>query len=560
MVKISMSNRSCMLLAVVCALSVLAVRVNAQELDKEVYVIRPYEPNLTEADKISFLPEITDVPAPPVAFNYAISPSRIQTSLAIDPINPARMVAVSLPKIYNSWLKLGLGNFLTPLAEFNISNVRSREFAYGAYLHHKSSRSNIVLANDDKAPGGYVHNNASLYGKRLYTNAVLDIDLHFQHRGFNYYGYNTEKFAGPPPEIDRDSVRQNTYLAGLKAGIASAYTDSSHLNYALQVGYDFFTDRQQNIENIVSVNTGIDKNLGGLQAGIKIGVDHFSLRSEIDTSANTIVRVNPWIGKRKTDWRFTLGFEAVSDITEISNFYLYPKVHLEIIIVDNVLVPFLGASGELLNSNYQQLTTENPFVIPGTRLKNASRNLIVYGGIKGSISNAIRFRADVNFSVNKDMHFFINDTVSTLENEFTTAYDDVDLVVYHGQLTVQPNNSMEFTLDGNFYDYNTVNLAKPWHKPEYDISLSALYRLRDKITINGDATLLGNRYTSNRFWPDGIQELEAVLDLNLKFQYHYSRMLTVFFDIYNISNRSYMTWNQYPSQRFNFMGGFTYKL
>jgi hypothetical protein len=273
-----------------------------------------------------------------------------------------------------------------------------------------------------------------------------------------------------------------------------------------------------------------------------------------------VIRINPWIGKRNNDWQFTLGLEAVSDITSISKYYLYPKAHLEIIIVEHVLVPFFGVSGELLNSNYQQLTTENPYVIPGTRLKNVSRNLVAYGGIKGSISNAVSFRADVNYSVNKDMHFYVNDRVSTLQNEFTAAYDDVDLVVYHGQLSVHPSTDLEINLEGRYFEYHMVNLEKPWHKPEYEFSLAAGYRLRDKITFSGDMTWLGPRYAYNTMWPEGLQELKPVIDLNLGFQYHYSKSLTVFFDLYNITNNSVLTWNQYPSQRFNFLGGFTYKL
>ncbi len=62
-----------------------------------------------------------------------------KTAFTPDLIKPAKTVATSLPKIYNSWLKVGLGNYATSLAELNMSNVRSKQYAYGLYLYHKSS-------------------------------------------------------------------------------------------------------------------------------------------------------------------------------------------------------------------------------------------------------------------------------------------------------------------------------------------------------------------------------------------------------------------------------------
>ena len=59
---------------------------------------------------------------------------------------------------------------------------------------------------------------------------------------------------------------------------------------------------------------------------------------------------------------------------------------------------------------------------------------------------------------------------------------------------------------------------------------------------------------------EGAVKIKPVFDANLGFKYHYSKVFTLFADLYNLTERSYMIWNQYPSQRFNFLFGFSYKL
>ncbi len=535
---------------------------DAQELDKEVYVIRAYEPSLANANKINFLPETEDITTATPEFNYSISHRPIPVTMELNPINPARMVAVTLPKIYNSWLKVGLGNHMTPLVAFNISNVRSKDFAFGAYLYHKSSHSNITLDNDDRVPGGYAKNNVNLYGKRTYNKAALSGNLLFEHHGFNYYGYNIYLFPSDPlPEMERDSIRQRTYLMDFNARLESTHENTYDMNYNGEFSVNYFFDRDNNREAMISTKAGVSKYFGELQGGIGFEVDYFNLNARQDTSSNTLVRVNPWIGKNSEDWRFVLGLQTVYDFSDISRFYLYPAVKLEITVVENVLVPFLGLSGSLKANNYQQLTKENAFITPGLRLKNTSTSLVAYGGIKGSISNAVRFRFDVNYSVNKNMHFFVNDTLLPLHNQFTAEYDDVDIIAYHGQLAVKPMASLEFLLEGNYYDYSMLNLEKPWYKPLYELDFSVLYNIRNRVTLDGEMILLGPRWMKIKMpYEEVVQKIEPAADFNLKVSYQYSKLLSVFIDLYNISNRSHILWNQFPSQQFNFIAGFTYKL
>ena len=103
--------------------------------------------------------------------------------------------------------------------------------------------------------------------------------------------------------------------------------------------------------------------------------------------------------------------------------------------------------------------------------------------------------------------------------------------------------------------------AKPWHKPDFKIGLDATCKLGSKFTIGAGINIIGNRWVRNyyaclRVW----KRSNRFCDVNINLNYNYSKVFTLFADLYNIAERSYMIWNQYPSQRFNFLFGFSYKL
>src|SRR4030043_927597 len=86
----------------------------AQEINKEVFVVKPHEPTLSDAIKISVMPVPEEVEPPIPSFSYKITPTPIETRFELTPIKPARMVTTTLQKIYKSYIKIGLGNYLTP--------------------------------------------------------------------------------------------------------------------------------------------------------------------------------------------------------------------------------------------------------------------------------------------------------------------------------------------------------------------------------------------------------------------------------------------------------------
>jgi hypothetical protein len=449
----------------------------AQEINKEVFVVRPYEPTLSDAVKISVMPVPQEAEIPVPSFTYKITPTPIETTFELTPLKPARLVTTALPKIYKSYIKIGLGNYLTPLVEFNISNLYSKEYSMGAYLYHKSSYSNLTLENLDKVPAGYSVTNIDLYGKKFFRDMALTGNLTLDHEGFNYYGYNVRLPFDTPPPMERSDIHQRALLLGAQAGIHSTFTDSSHLNYEAGIRYNYLSDHSEDRENILLINASFGKMIQTFMGGIDMHINYYKPNTRMDSIGNTQVSISPTISKRTHDWRFKVGFEGLYDQQEVSRFYIYPVGLLEFTVIEKIMVPFVGVGGQLETNHYQKILQDNHFITPGLKVKNTNHKFSAYGGVKGSITSQIAFRADVTYSAIDVMFFFVNDTTTvypnstdTIQNTFTVEYDDVDLIRYHGELAYEAPDAWNVRADFNYYSYSTLKQAKPWHKPQYDLT------------------------------------------------------------------------------------------
>jgi hypothetical protein len=242
--------------------------------------------------------------------------------------------------------------------------------------------------------------------------------------------------------------------------------------------------------------------------------------------------------------------------------YFYPQAELQFKVVENLLFFYLGVDGGLEINNYRKITTENPFVIPGLAVKNSDHNLKVYGGFLGSISNTTTFKIKASYSLIDDMYFFVNDTIGELRNQFHVEYDDVELKSVYGEVETKATDNLSLLLKGNYYGYTMSSQDKPWHKPSWDATFSALYNIRNKIILSADVYGEGKRYAKTYGLAGNpvTKKLDPLLDINLGFEYRYTKLLSGFLKFYNITSTRYARWNQYPSQQFFFMIGFTYSL
>ena len=127
-------------------------------------------------------------------------------------------------KLYKSYLKLGFGNYFSPLGELSISSERSRNRIIGFYAGHYSSFGKLKLENKDEVFAGYMDNYLTFYGTRLFRRFALSGNIDIDH--VRRYAYGYDSFNLLPPETDKDSLRIDYFMPSANINLYSTRLDS----------------------------------------------------------------------------------------------------------------------------------------------------------------------------------------------------------------------------------------------------------------------------------------------------------------------------------------------
>lgn len=561
-----------------------SAQVNKQEtgVKREVTLYNPYKPSLSEVRKMSFLPDMADTSKIKPEFHYAVSTKPFQPEYTISPIKAAALLPDPLPKLYKSYIKAGFGNHITPLGEISITNERSKKGAFGIYGRHLSTNDNIALQNSREVFGGYMDNDASLFGRKFFKKSTLEGSADFTQKVRYAYGYDP---LIPDYNPSKKDIKMNYYNIGGKISLSSANLDSTAFHYDFDLAYNYFHQS----EYLFQHNGGLDgimaKSFKGFYVGSGLSFKYYNNSDSIKTDPDFIVSLSPFLKKKTDQWNFKLGVQLLMDRN--SNPHIYPDVELGFTIVPSYLSFFSSLTGKLERNDPLKIISENPYLVSDQfpdfvpngllfRLPDTNHKLAVNTGLKGNTGIGGIYIISATYSIIEDMLFYSNlvfpDSVAprAMGNYFmplTDSQSDVKLLNLHAEMSGPLNDKISYHWKANINNYNTTQ-TYAWNKPGWDGQLGLKYNLRDKIIAGLELNATGKRKQivngdlrsiTAGYIPLTI-DMPVHFNLNLNAEYRYSKILSFWTRINNIAIDRYYEWAYYPSQRFLFMLGFTYSL
>ncbi len=565
-------------------------------LQREVRLYNPYKPTLSEAEKKNYMPDMKDTSVLRPVFSYVVSPSAFVPTYSITSIKPATIAPDPLTKLYKSYLTLGAGNYLTPLAEFSISSERSKTGMMALYAKHFSSNGKLKLDNDQDAFAGYMDNEMALYGKKFFNSSLLSGSVDFAQLTRFAYGYDT---MFTDYEAEKEDIRLRFMDVGTNVALSSLRSDSGSLIYDGRFGYNYFRQSsdlsQQNvnvsfeagkrIKALKSIGFGKGPRSSDFYAKVRAGYGLTILNKSIDDQARHIVTISPSLGKKSSEWSFNLGLHAVTESRTFTvsgtdeydtKFHLYPDVNLEIAIVPSFLNFNLDFDGNLEDNSAPNAVHVNPFVITDGslfKLPFTNNQIIARAGLSGSVIPSTIYRVGASYTAFKDMVFYSNYVSLGLTfpegfgNYFLPVFSDGSLTTLFAELNSEFSSKLSASMKGNYYSYTLESIDFPFNKPSWDATLWFKYNLRDKIIAGAGIYAIGKRdvYVTNENTigppiPPDIFTLSSNLSINLSAEYRYTKVLSFWAKFNNISTGRYYEWAYYPSQRFMAMIGLSYSL
>ena len=545
---------SLLFVSVMCIAPLLAQQ---DTLQKRVEVVKPYDPSISDAYKINYLPVISDTAKITPRYDYKTRYYHYNTLFSVKPISYAKMVGEPLKELYKSYIKVGMGNYTTPLVEASYHNLRSKNYSYGVSGRFLGSYGKVKLENNEKVSLGYNDSYLNIYGKRIWSDYVFGGKINYSHLSGNYYGYNTDIPLANVLPIEKQSGNS----IGGSLFIKSTHVDSAHVNYRADLNYNYFGDKYNFGENNLNIKSSFDKFWQKERIGVDLGVKAILPNAALDSGSTAEINFRPWISTFGDNWSVKAGISVFYYNTPRSSKTLFfPFGNIQYNLANNFLVPYITIDGGIKTYSYMDLLKENLYVTPGTFVEPENHKLHLRGGFKGVFSQVLSYNFSASYSIIDNMHFFINDfAYNTNGSSFKVVYDDVEMVNISGMVSITPSEKLSFDLLGNYYNYKVAIIDKPYNKPDWDVSFVTRYNMQDKILFGVDIVALSSRYAFDKATSNSIV-MDGAMNITLNAEYRYTKVLSFFTKLSNMTAQKYQMWNQYPSQRFGIMIGASYKL
>ncbi len=551
----------------------VSAQADQQDLDREVTLYNPYKPFLPEFRKRSFLPDIKDTTKLQPDFTYEVVTSPYSPEYTISPMKPASLMPDPLPKLYKSFVRIGLGTHVTPMAELSITNERSKRGAIGFYGRHFSSNGKVKLQNEDLSYAGYMDNDLSLFGKKFFRDNLLKGSVDFSQKHRYAYGYDTSAIEVYDPE--KKDIRMGYNNLGADVSFASLTLDSSSYSYDFGLSYDYFYNTSSRSQHNIGVTGIMSTKYEGFYIGSGLEFQYYILSKTISDKSKYLFSLSPFVKKSTPQWNFKAGLQLLLDrnMTDNPKFHIYPDLNFGFSIVPSYLRFYAALTGKLERNEPKKVILENPFLMRDGSLfmlPNTSHNLIISAGLNGNNGIGGNYILSASYSLVNDMLFYANKVDTTdlvspkIGNFFTPVSDDGEILNIHGEISgTMLDNRIMFTAKANYFNYSMTQPELPLNKPDWDATLGAKYNLRNKIIAGVDVTALGKRQLAvmkmNTLAP--LAEMEPVhVNINLSAEYRYTKILSLWIKADNIAFKRYYEYAYFPTQRFLFLVGFSYSL
>lgn len=535
---------------------------------KVVEVSRVFDPWISDAGKINFLPQLDDTVVPALKFDYRLAARPLVRLLPLRPIPPAKMGRERIEQLSPFYLKFGGGNNYSPWVEGYVSGGRSERLTYSLDLQHFSSWGTLEVgdklqddAQEVAAPYSRTGVQAQLRGftKKYHFNYYLG--GRYRHAYSRFYG------AGDTLVRAQDTLWKSPYsrhLGGVLFELGSTYLDSTHFQYLVRGELDGYSDNFDGSQWHAGATFEGHKDFDGQRYGGLLEVRHYGLSLGSAEHPNTIVSLAPWVKLYGDRWRVVAGVDLTYDSNGAqSEMHVYPRGHISYDIIRQFFIPYFEIDGRLEVADRVRLSEENPFLHPHEKVWNSSRNMELRFGARGKFNNDFGFHLygayalvdSMRFSVNgiarrevKKLHYQ-NGLLSTMHS----VYDRGSELHLAAELHYALTSRFSAGLRADYWSYSLIQLAAPWHEPTAMGTLFANYNLRDKIYAGLDFHLTGGRQARDA--AGDIVNLPTMLDLNLQARYRLGVHTSVFVDLRNLLFQRYYRYHLYPHHRLQAYGG-----
>lgn len=533
--------------------------VKAQGLNEQVTVVAAYEPAIPDVNKIMINPAASESEVKLPEMTYLIKPIQLKPVLLPEIIPAVRLVGEPQKMLYRNYARVGFGSYTSPYAEFFANTLRSKSYSFGVHLKHLSSSGEIK----NFAKSNNSLNLVQLQGQKFFENHTLSAGAGYRRNVLHHYGFKPAEFEMSFPE---DDLKQKFKRLNASLDFTSHYLDKDKLNHNIGLSFNNVSDHFSTRESNIHIKGGANKRFelfdftDNQQLGVETDITFTAYKDSIFKQNSTLVSVRPFIGTEFENYSFKVGLDFTFKGDTVSKAYLFPFAEARMQIIDNVLSVKAGITGGLQRHGFDALSEMNPFVQSILPLEYNKDRFTFYAESRAKVGRHINLTASFKASVIDNAVFFVNDFTQLPFNRFTLVYDDANLLAGRFEAEFHTAEKIRVKAFASFEQWKPKNELHAWHKPGFTLGGDVYYNLGDKLIASASVNYRGKQYAriTDEVNSVTIRTLKAYADLGLGLEYHYTRSLSAFLNLNNLTGARPYVWNNYPGYRFNVMGGVSY--
>jgi hypothetical protein len=497
---------------------------------------------------------------PVVSFFLPVPASEIQAEPATKEWNVPKL------DLYPGWVRVGYGNFLSPLIEGRYLSTQSADLQYATKFHHQSFGKGPVSWMEEESKESHTE----LAGDVSYflDESELYSSLNLKRDAYTFYGRDLGFIIPPNWDFASPYLAQNKQLHGdFKLGIRDL-DKVGRIGYAGEVVLAGFRDsyavREQELGFVGEGEFRPSKEITAT-----LGLSYFTTATEdlrYDLNRNYF-SLRPEGQYTFGDFQFTAGVILVSENDSIAErkpgIRLFPVLKSTYQVSEKLQVN-ASISGDVQRNTYRSFVQENPFLGPSDQLLNTVTKLSFAAGVEGIVSDKLVYRAGIDLRRQSNLHFFVNSYADT--TRFELVYDQ-DATVFQFNSNVELSLTEKYTLTTqfDFFHYNLSNQQVAWHRPTWILQLNNRYSPFKKLNLQANLQVMGSLQArgfgviETKPVRAEVVKLPALVDLQLKIDYAVNPRLSIFAEGNNLLNRSNSRWLNYPVRGIQGVGGLSFK-
>lgn len=479
--------------------------------------------------------------------NYAFPALDISLPATVVDIKALKLQNEPLEKYYGNLLRLGYGNYSSPLAELYVYTKRNKNYLAGVQARHLSFGKGPVDGRNSASGETMLKGEASFFGKKVSAGG----NAYYNLSRWNFYGYD--------PAISVTEGEDSLKRTFNKYGVTLKVSNEASISDLKASGDLAFRGQSDNLgvdENWLMLRTDLSISLQPALTGqLAVFADVVGYVDSLTTSRQRL-GVEPSVVFSGDKYDVTAGLRYVYQSDS-----LVPASQLYPVILGNYQFSktfslFGELSGNSQFNTWQGLTSQNPYLATGVDIHNTNQILNLDLGVKGNLSFA-SYQAGFSREVFKEYALFINSPEDV--SRFLVAYDSANFKVseFFASADFYAGSSVTIGLQTNFYAYTTDTFDQAWHLPVYKVGLSGSFLAFNKIRAKAGATFLGGIKAYDWALAQS-KELKPAVDAYVDLDYLLTDRAVIFLQFHNIAAQQYQMLSNYPVRGLTVKAGFSY--